>query len=481
MSDNNSLKVKATRGIIWNALEKLSVQGSQFIIGIVLARLLVPSDFGLMGMLTIFIVLSQTFVDSGMGSGLIQRQNRSEKDFSTVFIFNFGISAFFYLLLFITAPYISRFYNVPELVIITRVLGISLIINSFAIVQRSRLTISLDFKTLAKINITSIIISGIIAVYFAYTGFGVWSLVIRQILNSGISVILLWYFSRWKPSFVFSKQSFKNLFGYGSKLLAQGIYAQTLQNIYNITIGKYYSTSDLGYYTQAKQLVEITAGTISNILQQVTFPILSSLQDDKERMVLVYRRLIKMTSFFILPAMTILSLLSEPLILVFLGEKWRFAIPLLQWMSFARIFFPLSVLNMSILNAYGRSDLFLKVDLSKGPIIIIALIITIPISVKAIVIGHVITAFVAFFINAYLPGKLFGYGAMSQLKDIWPIFVTTTITAIFVYLVTVFIDVQLFKLILGGITALIVYLLVSYIAKIEALNEVIELFNNMKK
>jgi O-antigen/teichoic acid export membrane protein len=257
MSDNNSLKVKATRGIIWNALEKLSVQGSQFIIGIVLARLLVPSDFGLMGMLTIFIVLSQTFVDSGMGSGLIQRQNRSEKDFSTVFIFNFGISAFFYLLLFITAPYISRFYNVPELVIITRVLGISLIINSFAIVQRSRLTISLDFKTLAKINITSIIISGIIAVYFAYTGFGVWSLVIRQILNSGISVILLWYFSRWKPSFVFSKQSFKNLFGYGSKLLAQGIYAQTLQNIYNITIGKYYSTSDLGYYTQAKQLVEI--------------------------------------------------------------------------------------------------------------------------------------------------------------------------------------------------------------------------------
>jgi len=225
-------KSNVTSGIVWNTLEKLSVKITQFIIGIILARLLLPEDYGLIGMIAIFIAISQTFVDSGMGSGLIQKQNRSTLDYSTVFVFNFIVSSTFYFLLFISAPYIADFYNTPELKLITRIVGINLIINSFALVQRSIIMIALDFKKLAKINIISVILSGIIAVYFAYSGYGVWSLVIQTLISSITSTILLWYFSKWKPSVVFSNKSFKDLFGFGSKLLLAGIYAKTLQNIY---------------------------------------------------------------------------------------------------------------------------------------------------------------------------------------------------------------------------------------------------------
>ena len=476
MNSNHSLKSTATKGMIWSTIEKFSVQGSQLLIGILLARLLIPADFGLIGMLAIFIAIAQTFVDSGMGSGLIQRQNRTKSDFSTVFVFNFIVSVFFYLLLFITAPYIANFYATPALINITRVIGLNIIINSLSIVQRSKLTIDLDFKTLAKVNIASVLLSGFCAIYLAYSGSGVWSLVYRQIINSILSVALLWYYSRWKPSLFFSKKSFKDLFGYGSKILVASIYARVFQNIYNIAIGKAYSATNLGYFTQAKQLAEVTAGTVTSILQQVTFPILAALQDDKERMISVYRKLIRMTAFFIFPVMTMLAILAEPFILLFLGEKWLPTVPLLQWMCFARILYPISGLNLNILNANGRSDLFLKVDLSKTPLIIVALIITIPISVKAMVIGQVITTFISFFVNAYMPGKLYGYGAFSQIKDIWRIILVTLIMACFVHLGTLISDILFLKLILGGISGLIVYLLFAHFFKMEELKEIVLLF-----
>lgn len=469
---NNNLKFQTIRGIIWKAVDSFAVQGIQFIIGIILARLLLPSDYGLLGMLAIFLALSQSFVDSGMGSGLIQRRNCSSQDFSTVFIFNFGVSVFFYLLLYLSAPYIAIFYNAPDLIPITRVIGINIIINALSVVQRARLTIALDFKTQANINIIATSVSGVIAIYLAYTGFGVWSLVVRQIISSIVSVVLLWYLSQWKPTLVFSKQSFKELFGYGSKLLVSGIIAQFFNNIYNIVIGKTYSANELGFYTQAKGFTELAAGSVTNIIQQVTFPVLSSLKEDTSRMVSAYRRLIKMSSFFIFPTMTLLSVLADPFISLFLGEKWLLTIPLLQLMAFARIFYPLSSLNMNILNAKGRSDLFLKVDMSKMPIAIIALIITLPLGVKAIVIGHVVTSFISYFINAYLPGKYFGYGAIAQLKDIWPYMLGSLITAITTLFVISFIESSLLQLIIGMFVALATYLLFCSWIKVDELKEI---------
>jgi O-antigen/teichoic acid export membrane protein len=471
MIDKPSLKETTSKGFLWNAMEKFSVKGIQFVIGIILARLLMPADFGLIGMIAVFIAISQSFIDSGMGSGLIQKQDRSNKDFSTVFVFNFGLSFLFYVLLYISAPYIALFYETPLLVPIIRVVGINIIISALAIVQRTRLTIDMDFKTLAKVNVLAELVSGPIAVYFAYVGYGVWSLVIKQIIGSVIMVLLLWSYSRWQPSLLFSKESFKKLFRFGSNLLISGIYAQIMNYIYNIFIGKYYAASQLGNYTQGKQLAELPALTISGILSQVTYPLLSGLQNNRLKMVSVFRNLIKMSAFVIFPMMTCIAILSDPFIRLFLGDKWLSAIPIMQWMCFARIFYPLSALNLDILNANGRSDLFLKVDLSKAPLMIIALLITLPISVKAMVIGQVIYSLICYFINAYVPGKLLGHGAFSQLKTIWPTMILTLIMAILVLLSINFIETDFLKLLIGIAVAVISYVGISHVLKFEELLE----------
>jgi len=458
--------------MIWSAIDKFAMHGGQLVIGIVLARILMPEDFGLIGMLSIFIAISQSFIDSGMGSGLIQKKNRTNKDFSTVFIFNFVISVVCYGILYLSAPYIAGFYSMPKLELLVKILSINIVISSLAIVQRSKLTIEIDFKTIAKVRVISILTSGIISIILAYIGWGVWALVMQRMVSSIVSVILFWILSKWNFSLTFSRQSFKELFGFGSKLLIQGLYAQAMREVYNITIGKAYSASDLGYYTRAKSFAEITAGTVTGILHQVTFPVLASLQDDRERMISVYSRLIRMTAFFVIPAMTMLSLLAEPLVIILLTDKWIPVIVLLQWMSFARIIYPISGINMNILNAVGRSDLFLKVDLSKFPIMILALIITIPLGVKAMVIGHVVTSFIAFFINAYMPGKMFGYGAFKQLREMVSVIIATSIMALLVFISNSLIENLWIKLGVGAGIGLSSYLIVCYFLKLKELAEV---------
>ncbi len=481
MPDKTSLKAAATKGMLWSAVDKFAVQIGQFVIGIILARILLPDDFGLIGMLSIFIALSNVFITSGMGSGLIQRQNRTDADFSTVFVFNLGVSTIFYGILFFSAPLIANFYEQPLLILLTRTLGLTLIINSLGIVQRSKLTILMDFKSIAKVNVIAVVFGGLAGLIGAFMGLGVWALVLQSLLSAVASVLALWIFSKWAPSLTFSRESFRNLFGYGSNLLLAGLYAQTLNNVYNIAIGKAYPAASLGHYTRAKGFADLSAGTVSGILQQVTFPILASVQDDKTRLVSIYSRLIKMAAFFIFPVMTLLALLAEPLILVLLTDKWAPVIPLMQWMVFARIFYPISVINMNILNATGRSDLFLKVDLSKFPIVILALIITIPLGVKAMVIGHVVTSALAFFINAYLPGKLYGYGGFKQFKDMIPVIIATFVMAITVFITVYFFENLYLKLIFGGIIGTISYLLMSYVFKMEEYNEIKELLLKVKK
>jgi O-antigen/teichoic acid export membrane protein len=477
---NDSLKSQATKGMIWNALEKFSVQAGQLVIGIVLARILMPEDFGLIGMLSIFIAISQTFIDSGMETGLIQKKNKTDIDFSTVFIFNFVVSASFYLILYFTAPLIADFYEMPQLVLLTRILSINIVINSLAIIQRSKLTINIDFKTIAKVNVVSVFISGGLGILFAILGYGVWALVIQQMSNAVVSVVMFWFLSKWKPSLLFSMQSFKELFGFGSKLLLSGLYAQTINNIYNIAIGKVFTASELGFFTRAKSFAELTAGTITSVLHQVSFPILSSLQDDRERMVRIFGRMIRMSAFFIFPAMSILAMVADPFINLVLTEKWAPTIPLLQWMCFARIFYPMSAINMNILNAIGRSDLFLKVDLSKFPIIVTALIITIPLGVKAMVIGQVVSSFLSFIINTYLSGKLFGYGAIAQLRDILPILVSSAFAALSIMLTNLLFDGFFLKMSMGILIGLAVFVFSAYLLKIEELKEVNNLLRYRK-
>jgi O-antigen/teichoic acid export membrane protein len=259
------------------------------------------------------------------------------------------------------------------------------------------------------------------------------------------------------------------------------LYAQLLNNVYNICLGKFYSTSSLGYYTRAKSMADVSAGTIGSILQQATFPIITSVQHDKEKLASICSRMIRMSAFFIIPLMTLIALLAKPILTLLLTEKWITLIPLLQWMVFARIFLPMSAINMNLLNAIGRSDLYLKVDLSKLPLTIIAMIITIPLGVKAIIIGHVITSALSFIINSYLPGKFYGYGTIKQLKDMLPVFAATIGMAISVFIMFCFIHDLVFQLSLGGILGLTTYLLLCWLFKLEELKEVWQLFLKLKK
>ena len=421
----SSIKNKTVHGIFWNAVEKFSIQSVQFILGIVIARILSPRDFGLVGMLTIFLALAQVFIDSGFLKALIQKQDRTDADYSTVFYFNIFISIVLYIILFFCAPLIAGFYDISLLSSLTRVLSVVLIINAFTVVQTAQLMIRVDFKTIAKINFWAALGSGIIGIVAAYMGMGVWALVIQSISRSVLVVIGLWKTVRWLPLRVFSWISFHKLFRFGSKLLIAGSVSVVLNNIYSIVIGKLYLPRDLGYYTLANMFAELSSGTVGSVLQTVTYPMMSSLQQEKEQLRAVYIRLLKYTGMFVLPLMCMLALLAGPFIEVTLSDKWLPAASLLFWLALAYIFTPVSALNMNILNAVGRSDLYMKLDLSKVPLLIVMMVITFPISLQAVVMGRFVISFICFFINAYLPGKLLDYGAWKQITDLWKVILAT--------------------------------------------------------
>jgi len=472
MVAQKSLKNKALTGMAWNSVERFAGQGISFVIGIILARILMPADYGVIGMLMIFFAFADLFVGSGLSMALIQKTDRSDVDYSTIFHFNFIVALISYIILFFSAPMIANFFNVPQLTLLTRVLSLGIIINSLCIVQQTRLSINLDFKTQALISLFAVILSGSIGIYMAYNGFGVWALVVQMLTNSVVRAMALFGFNKWFPNLTFSSASFKQLFGFSSKLLAAGFVATVVNNLYAILIGKIFAAKDLGFYTRAKQYPEVLSGTLSSVLSGVTFPILASLQNDRERMVSVYSRIMGMVVFFVIPTLTLFALLSDPFVRFLLTDKWLPVVPLMQWMCFARMITPISALNMSILNAIGRSDLFFWVDISKLPLTVIALIITIPLGLTAVVIGHFATSFICYFINAYYPGKLFGFGPIRQIKEMSRILFATVIMAAFVFTCTVSLSSDFLKLLIGIPVAMFAYLGAAYLLKIKELAEV---------
>lgn len=445
-----SVKKQLSRGVVWNFVEKTLTRGGQFIISVILARLLMPSDYGLIGMLGVFMALSGVFVEGGFTKALVQKKNCEDIDYSTAFVTNTAVSIIFYLILFFAAPWIARFYREPVLCNLTRVLALNFVLSSFNFVQRARLTGKMDFKSLAQIRVISVILGGVIGITMAYTGYGVWALVGQNLGSSLISIIVFPFYSKWKPSLRFSGESFRALFGFGSKLMITGIYSTILNNISTLIIGRTYNSTKLGYYNKAFGYASLISSLVYEILSNVTFPILSHLQDEKERMVFVYRKILYFTAMIVFPIMILCTILTRPIVLIILTEKWLPCVVMMQWLFLAKMFTPLSALNMNILNAVGRSDLFMKLDFSKAPLVILMLIITIPISVKAICIGNFITSFICFFINAYLPGRMFGYGAFQQIKDWRFIILSLIIMAALVLLVTHFLDNVWLKLIVGG-------------------------------
>ena len=453
-----SVRKQLAHGVLWNFIEKILMEGAQFVIGIILARLLLPSDFGLIGMLAVFVAISNVFIDGGFAKALIQKKECSDIDFSTAFVSNIVVSLIIYVILFVSAPWIAVFYHEPILTDLTRVLALNFVLGSFNIVQRARLMSKVDFKSLAKIKVSSVVVGGFVGVGMAYNGFGVWSLVGQTISATLLQIVVFPFFSKWKPSLRFSKESFRNLFGFGSKLMVTGVYSVIINNISTICIGRAYRSSQLGFYTRASQFSQLISFTVNDVLGTVTFPVLSHLQDDKDHMVSVYRKVLYLTAMIIFPIMILCTLLAKPIILILLTEKWLPCVVLMQWLFLARMFIPLSSVNMNILNAVGRSDLFMKLDFSKAPLIILMLFITIPINVEAICIGSFVNSFICFFINAYLPGRMFGYGAWKQIKDWRYILLSLLIMTTFVYTFIYFIENAWLQLFVGGSIGIIIYI-----------------------
>jgi len=469
---DQTLKDKTVKGIAWKAIDRFFVTGITFVFGIILARILMPSDYGLIGMLAIFFAFSQLFVESGFSKALIQKKNRTDVDYSTIFFFNLAVSLFFYVILYLSAHSIAVFFNEPRLKLITRILSLNIIINSLSLVQTTRLMIKLDFKTQAVISLISVTVSGLTAIYLAHYGFGVWALVMQNIIRTTLRTLLLFYYNKWFPLPVFSFSSFRELFGFSSKLLAAGTVAILFQNIYSLVIGKFFAAKELGYYTKAKQYPQLFSNTLTTILESVSFPVLSSLQDSPKQMISVYRRFMRVIVFFVMPSLTLFAVLAEPIIHILLTDKWLPAVPLLQWLCFARMITPISSLNMNILNAIGRSDLFLKIDIAKIPVAIIVLFITVPMGVTAIVIGNLVTTFINFFFNTYYPGKFFGFGAFKQLSEMREVALATLVMAGSVFGIMKLLPSELLHILVGVPVGMIVYLLMAHILNIKEKREI---------
>lgn len=476
-----NLKNKAVSGVIWSLLDKLVNQAGNFVLLIYLSRILSPSDFGLIAMLAIFLAIAQSLIDSGFSQALIQKSKKvTEADLSTVFYVNFVVSILLYCLLYVSAPAIAVFYNQPELIDLSRILFVVVIINAISLVPRAKLLIAIDFKSQGLINSASMIISAIVTIYMINDGFGYWSLVGMNLVKSVISAFLLIVFSKWRPKWLFSIASFKNLFSFGSNLLIAGLIATTVQNLYSVLIGRNLNVIQLGYFQQGFNYTNMLSGTLSSVIQGVTYPIMTSIQEDKERLVQIYIKVMGIVTLVTLPIFVGFSAISEEFVLIFLGDKWRPIIPILIILSLARSVTPISSLNLNILNARGRSDLFLKADLMKLPISLTLLFVAIPFGIVAVAISQLIFTITSFFINTYYPGKLFGFGAIVQLKKIYPI----AIASLIMYLSITFIklgslEVQMITKIVVGC---VVYIVLCWAFKVSALMDASNIiFSRFKK
>jgi len=475
-----SLKQKTVSGIVWSSFERLSVQGIQFFIMIIMARLLLPSDYGLIGMLAIFIAISQSFIDSGFSNALIRKYDRTEIDFSTVFYFNVIVGLFFYLLLFFASPAIARFYNAPSLEMVTKVVSVNLFINSLTVVPRAKFTIDVDFKSQAKASVFSVIFSGALGIWMAYNGYGVWALVIQSVVNGLINMVLLWYYSRWIPAWVFSWSSFNEMFSFGSKLLLSGLLDTIYKNIYTIVIGKKFSAQDLGYFTRADQFAQFPSSNVTGIVGRVTFPILSSIQQDEPRLKSVYRKYLRMSAFIVFPLMIGLAALAHPLILVLLTPKWEGVVLLLQIMCFASMWYPIHAINLNLLQVMGRSDLFLRLEIIKKIIGVVILFITIPMGIVAMCIGMIVSSFFALIVNTYYSGKLIQVGFVMQMGDLFPVLANSLTMGALVWWITQFFESNETRLFLGIITGVLYYVFVASVTRSGELKELLSLVRRKK-
>ena len=469
MAENN-LKRKATSGIIWTALQKYSIMIIQFVAGIVLARLLTPYDYGCIGMLTIFIVIADTFIDGGFGAALIQKKRPTQEDYSTIFYWNLCVALFLYVLLFCSAPAIARFYNIPLLSSVLRAQGVILFINAFNIVQRNQLQKNLNFKLLSIVTITTSVIALTITIIMAYHGFGVWALVALNILMAAIPALFFWFYVKWRPIWTFSWKSFKELFDFGLYVFLVNILNNISTNIQGLLIGKLYNPSTMGYYSKAGRTEYMASNSISSIVQQVAFPLYAEIQDDKQALGNMIRRLTMTLAYLTFPMMFILMLCAKPIFIFLYSERWLESVPYFQILCIAGLSICLQAVNAMSINAIGKSRTMFYWTVVKRLMGIGFVVIGLySYGITGLLIGAVLNQWFSQFVNIGLVSKFIGYKWWKQLWDIFPIGVISVVVAIISYYAGVFCKLSLYG---DGLLKLFVYTIVyvgwSLIVKPEA-------------
>ena len=471
-----SLRQKTIHALFWSFFERIGQQGIQFIVSIILARLLLPEQFGLIAMLMIFMAIAQSFIDSGFGQALIQKQDVTHIDECSIFYFNILVGFLATVLLCIASPWIAGFYNQPLLVPLTCALSLNMIINAFGIVQTTLLTKQIDFKTQLKVSVIATVISGTIGITMAFNGFGVWSLVAQSLGSNLFRTILLWFFNTWRPSLVFSLDSLRVMFTFGSRLLASGLLDTVFRNIYIVVIGKLFTPADLGFYSRATSLQELPVLNISAIIGRVTFPVFSSVQDDKPQLKRGVRKALTMLVMINFPMMIGLAIVAKPLVLLLLTEKWAPCIPYLQLLCVVGMLYPLHVINLNVLAAQGRSDLFLRLEILKKILIVIAIAVTYRWGIIAMIYGQIATSCLAYFLNAYYTGKMLDYPITEQIQDLIPSLALASIMGgcVYAFHYTPIVN-QSALLFVQIMTGIVLYAALCYIFRISSFMEVIEI------
>ena len=436
-----------------------------------MARILSPDDYGITALPAVFLAIAGVFIDCGFSGAMIRKPVLSEEDLSTALYYSLGVGLVCYILIFFSSPWIASFYNVPILEDLIHWAALSFLITPLTTPQNILLNRKLDFKTPTIVGLVSQICMGICGISLAYYGFGVWALVLSTLLSNVVNLLLKWFVVRWFPKTGWSKDSFRYLWGYGNKLVASYLIGHIYENIVPVVVGKYYSTAALGEYNRAQGYCRLVATNTTNIIQQVTFPVLSKIQDDEDSLRRNYRRIIRTSAFVIFPLMMLLAALARPLIILMLTEKWEGCILLLQLMCVSMMWYPIHAINLNLLQVKGRTDFFLKLEIMKKSYGLIAMVITLPISIVAVILSEWITNVLSLIVNTYYTQKIIQVGFVRQMKDVAPSLLTSLLMFVLIIIINKFLDSYILQLLIGGSLGVLFYCGIAFLLHFKELEE----------
>lgn len=470
-----NLKSKVISSLIWKFLERIGTQGIQFIVSIILARLLLPSDYGVISMILVFLAIANVFVQNGFSTALIQKKDADDYDFSSVFYVSLVIAVICYAIIYLIAPYVAQFYEMSEITSILRVISLTLFFGAINSVQNAKISRNMKFKKLFFSSLGAIIVSGTIGISLAYLGYGAWALVWQQLSNAIATTIILWFTSGWRPKLIFSMNKIKGLFSYGWKILCSSLIDTIYQNLYNLVIGKFYNSKTLGNYNKGEQFPKLIAVNVDGAISSVMLPAYSKEQDSKEKLKKMVRRSIVTSSLLVFPMMFGLAAVSENVVKILLTDKWLGCVPYMQLLCIVYALYPINTANLQAIKAVGKSDYYLKLEIIKKILGIFVLVFTIKHGVYIMTLGQVGVAIVSTFINSYPNRKLLDYKYTEQVKDIFPNIVISLVMFVIVYLIGN-ISLNMYLLLLIQIVVgILVYFALVKIFKLESFNYLVKM------